>query len=207
MNKNLNTLYFGSLPIIKYNNVFNANKDELKYLKSLKYTYKNGFYLSDGIKLLEDINLKKIKNCINNTFEDYKTNILEIEDNFYISQSWSTINKSQGFHGVHTHKNTLFSCVLYLQTNDSAINFFIENSAIQNHFNFSFKVKNYNIHNCTSWKLPVNTGDLVIFPGYLKHSSEENKSKEDRIIVGVNYFIKDEIGKKDDYDYLNIKPI
>ena len=47
----------------------------------------------------------------------------------------------------------------------------------------------------------------MIFPGHLKHSSEENKGKEDRIIVGANYFIKDEIGIKDDYDYLNIKPI
>ena len=207
MNKNLNFLYFGSLPIIKYNDVYKSNEDEIEYIKSLKYLNKNGFFLSDSYEILKDVKLKKIKNCINNTFEDYKTNILEIENNFYISQSWTTINKNQGFHGAHTHKNTLFSCVLYLQANDSAINFYLNNSAIQNHFNFSYKVKNYNECNSTSWRLPVKTGDLVIFPGHLKHSSEENKNNEDRIIVGANYFIKDEIGNKADWDFINIKTV
>ena len=107
-------------------------------------------------------------------------------------------------HTTHDHPNTLFSCVLYVKADNSGITFYKEKSAIQEAFNFSFKIKKYNIYNSVTWNLPVNTGDIVIFPGQIKHSSFKNKNEEERIIVGANFFIKGEIGVKENVDRIVI---
>ena len=48
------------------------------------------------------------------------------------------------------------------------------------------------------------TGDLVIFPGWITHSCTENENDEDRIALGVNYFLKGEIGSEDTVDLINL---
>jgi len=40
--------------------------------------------------------------------------------------------------------------------------------------------------NSISASIKVNEGDLLIFPAYLPHSVEENKSDEDRVIISFN---------------------
>ena len=40
--------------------------------------------------------------------------------------------------------------------------------------------------NSNSASIKINEGDLLIFPAYLPHSVEENKSEEDRVIVSFN---------------------
>ena len=80
----------------------------------------------------------------------------------------------------------------------------IKNSALQNSFNFHYKIKNHNYYNSTSWEVPVTTGDMLIFPGHLEHFSSANKNDSDRIILGVNFFIKGEIGTKEDYSRITI---
>ena len=40
--------------------------------------------------------------------------------------------------------------------------------------------------NSNSASIKINEGDLLIFPAYLPHSVEENRSDEDRVIVSFN---------------------
>ena len=40
--------------------------------------------------------------------------------------------------------------------------------------------------NSNSVSIKISEGDLLIFPAYLPHSVEENKSEEDRVIVSFN---------------------
>ena len=40
--------------------------------------------------------------------------------------------------------------------------------------------------NALTAKINVTEGDLLIFPAYLPHSVEENKSDEDRVIISFN---------------------
>ena len=48
------------------------------------------------------------------------------------------------------------------------------------------KTKQANELNSNSASIKINEGDLLIFPAYLPHSVEENKSNEDRVIVSFN---------------------
>nr|BAR36620.1 gp48 [uncultured Mediterranean phage uvMED] len=205
MINNFTPVFFGALPIFRLDNVYEPNENEIDYLKSLKYKEDvNGLKLSQSVDILNDLKLNNIKKCIEYNFDEYKKNILQIENSFYISQSWSTINRKKSMHKSHTHPNTLFSCVLYVRAKNSGITFYQEKSALQQAFNFSFKIKEYNIHNSATWKLPVNTGDLLIFPGHIKHSSFINENNDERIIIGANFFIKGEIGIKEHVDRIVI---
>ena len=40
--------------------------------------------------------------------------------------------------------------------------------------------------NAVTAKINVEEGDLLIFPAYLPHSVEENKSDDDRVIISFN---------------------
>jgi len=205
MTNNFTPIFFGALPIFRLDGVYKPNENDINYLKSIKYTQdNNGFKLSDSVNILDNLQLVDIKKCIEYNFNEYKKNILEIENDFYISQSWSTINKKNSMHTKHNHPNTLFSCVLYVKAINSGITFYNKKSAIQQAFNFSYKIKEYNIHNSSTWKLPVSTGDMVIFPGHIEHSSFVNENDDERIIVGANFFIKGEIGIKENVDRIII---
>ena len=38
------------------------------------------------------------------------------------------------------------------------------------------------------WKeIPVQTNDVLVFPGWLKHKTQPNNTNEDRIVLSVNY--------------------
>jgi hypothetical protein len=55
--------------------------------------------------------------------------------------------------------------------------------------------KQYNNWNSTSWCLPTQTGDLLLFPSYLAHMVEEiSEEKEVRVSLSFNTFLKGQIG-------------
>jgi len=200
----INPIYFGAEPIVQVNLQEDYKKD-LEYIKTLSFQTKNdGLHITEEDNILELPSLSNLKSIILKAFKEYQDKILEVENDFYISQSWATINRKTSYHGRHHHPNCLFSLVYYLQADDTGLNFMIKQSALQNSFNFHYKIKNHNYHNSTSWKVPVTTGDMMIFPGHLEHWSSPNENDEDRIILGANFFIKGEIGTKEDYSRISI---
>ena len=77
-------------------------------------------------------------------------------------------------------------------------------SALQNGYNFDYNVIQYNSFNSEMFYREVKTNDLIIFPGHLTHETKINKSDEDRIVIGANYFLKDKIGVEKNITYLKI---
>ena len=200
----INPIYFGAEPIVKVN-LQEDFKSDLEYIKTLSFrTQKDGLHITEEDNILELLELSNLRVIVLKAFREYQDKILEVDNDFYISQSWATINRKTSYHGRHHHPNCLFSLVYYLQAENTGLNFMIKNSALQNSFNFHYKIKNHNYYNSTSWEVPVTTGDMLIFPGHLEHFSSANKNDSDRIILGVNFFIKGEIGTKEDYSRITI---
>ena len=201
---------FSGYPICKINTNNLLTKKELSFLKNLKK--KSSLYSSNvtNLKLSSETNildykeLKKIKNLIWDNFDDYINNVLQIENQFYICNSWCTIQNKGDYHPPHFHSNHIFSAVYYAQANKSEIKFTINRSKIQEGFFFEYKIKNYNIYNAASWTFEVNSGDLIIFPGELQHESTVCESDDERVMVGSSYFIKGNLGSKERYNDISI---
>jgi len=186
-----------AIPIAYDRSVYCLNKKELDVVKKTKYRKsQNEFYLSETSSLLENKTLTLLKKFIIEKAEEYTRNVLEIKDQIYITQSWSTINPTSAFHEPHNHPNTFISIVYYAQCKSGSLHFHVNASSIKECFNFQYTIDKFNIYNSQNWALSVKTGDIVLFPGHINHGSSPNKSLEPRIIVGANFFLKGMLGSK-----------
>jgi hypothetical protein len=160
---------------------------------------------SGRLQLLQNEKLKDLRQIIWNSFCSYVDNVLEVENEFYLCNSWCTYQKTNQFHPPHNHSNAIFSSVLYLQTEESELQFINNKSKIQEGFNFEYKVKNFNYFNSANWSMPVEQGDLLIFPGELNHRTFPYQGQKERIVIGCSYFLQGELGNDSNYNSINIQ--
>jgi len=194
-----------AIPIAYERNVYSINQKELDAIKKIKYRKPaQGLYLSETITLLENKTLASLKKFIIKKAEEYTREVLEINDQIYLTQSWSTINPPNVSHPLHSHPNTFISMVYYAQCKSGALQFKLDSSSISECFNFDYTIDKFNIYNSQLWTLLTKTGDMVLFPGHIPHSTLPNKSSESRIIVGANFFIKGKIGSKKEVSLITI---
>jgi uncharacterized protein (TIGR02466 family) len=194
-----------AIPIAYEQNVYDLSKKELNVIKKTKYRPpKRGHYLSETISLLENKTLGPLKKFIIEKAQDYTRNVLEIEEQIYLTQSWSTINPTNAAHAIHSHPNTLISLVYYAQCTSGNLQFNLDTTSIRECFNFEYTINKFNIYNSQTWAIPVKTGDIVLFPGHIHHSSLPNQSSKPRIIVGANFFIKGRLGSEQRVDLITI---
>ena len=195
-----------AIPIAYERNVYHLDKKELNVVKKIKYK-KSGYAalsVSKTISLLENKTLASLKKFIIEKAEEYTQNILEIKDQIYLTQSWSTLNTTNVFHPPHDHPNTFISLVYYAQCKDGYLFFDLNTTSLRECFNFDYAINKFNIYNSQNWTLPVKTGDIVLFPGHIRHGSLPNKSREPRIVIGANFFIKGTLGSEEKVSLITI---
>ena len=198
---------FNGYPIYKISTEDMLNKDELAFLKSIpeqSIRTERKLKLLEGSNILNNKELQRIKNIIWKHFVDYVDNVLEINNKFYMCNSWGTIQKKDDYHPNHTHKNAIFSSVFYIHAENSSLTFSFDKSRIEEGFFFAYNIKNYNHFNSSSWEVPVETGDLIIFPGELDHESKIHTGNYDRLIIGSSYFLKGDLGSDSNYNSISI---
>jgi hypothetical protein len=99
------------------------------------------------------------------------------------------------------HANSFLSGVFYIKSNNEtdSISFYKNpSSGITPNYN------NYNIYNSSSWHLPVNTLDIVIFPSYLQHGINTKVDNNKRISLAFNVFVEGELGNEYTLDFLKL---
>ena len=197
-----------AIPIAHDKNAYSINKKELTVIKKAEYRpSQDGHYLSQSISLLNHKTLTPLRKFILKKAKEYTRTILEIKDDIYMTQSWSTINTTNASHKPHIHPNTFISVVYYAQCKDDFLFFDLHGSSLRDCFNFQYTINKFNIYNSSVWELPVQTGDMVLFPGHIHHGSTCNKSNEPRIVIGANFFIKGKLGSKQYVDLIGVQPL
>ena len=112
----------------------------------------------------------------------------------YITQSWLNFTKPKEYHHKHEHPNSFISGVLYINADpDKDKIHFYKNKYQQ----IQIPTNNFNQFNSESWWFNVGTCDLVLFPSYLTHMVEQTESKDTRISLSFNTFLKGYIGEED----------
>tara|TARA_R110000803_G_scaffold8761_1_gene28198 strand:+ start:2636 stop:3256 length:621 start_codon:yes stop_codon:yes gene_type:complete len=202
--------YFNAIPIASELTNFLLNDFEKKKLLKLKYGGQDGHVkVSDDSRVLEDFDLKRVKNFIKLKVLEYTRDVLCIDNKLQMTQSWSTINKKGSSHHEHTHPNAFVSLVYYVDCDENSgdIMFIKDQSSIQEGYNFNFKLTQNNEYNSRCWKYKTAPGYICIFPGHIRHCSTPHNGDKDRIIIGANFFVKGTIGENENTDiiYINVK--
>ena len=169
-------------------------KGELKTINKQK-TYKNeGNITSSDNYVLEDKTLNNLKKDLHTKVIDYFDKVI-CTDNLitpYITQSWINYTKSDQFHHKHNHPNSFISGIFYISADKKVDS--ITFSKVPLDDRIKLNINKYNTFNSTSHRVPVETGELLLFRSSLIHGVDKKKGNNIRISLSFNVLFKGTIG-------------
>ena len=195
MDYNFINLFPYSLHHLQIDEFENKKQELIKFAYNLKETthstqnsnmggWQSSVYKVNGDNFLESLLLNIFKSVP--AFNDK----IKLES-FY----WLNINPTGAYNTKHNHPNSDLAGVLWLQIpKDSGDIVFISPKDFESFieiFSYTdeFKRQTNNYH---TYNFQPKEGAMLMFPSYLQHKVEENKSNDDRISVSFNIKIKHE---------------
>jgi uncharacterized protein (TIGR02466 family) len=201
------------VPIYICKTDFRLNQEENKFLDSLDEIILpgNNFLKNNNqSRILNLMPLQRVKKMFETHLNMYTKVVLQLKNNFVITDTWSTRNPKNSIHKRHSHQNSLFSGVFYVHSeiyNQSGnLNLHLK-PQFSKEFNFTYDIENYNEFNSEKWSFSLQTGDIIIFPSYIQHDVSPNELDDDRKIIGFNSFIDGKIGSEKLINQLTIKTV
>lgn len=201
MNGELHELF--PIPVVRYTDVLTDQqlKDIFNYIIERKDEFgEHGAFTEnavssflDGTTSILNILQENIPSCSNiqNTIYDAVRNYTEIvganSNNIFFSNSWVNIQQKGSILKMHHHSDAFLSGALYIHTDLDSSKLIFEdffNHKLTMNPGVINEENRFNIHHY--WFKP-NIGDLIIFPGQLKHGSyyEQNQT-DNRMVVSFN---------------------
>jgi uncharacterized protein (TIGR02466 family) len=147
-------------------------------------------------KILSCEHFKELKNFIQASIDTYfkETVKPEFDVKLRITQSWLNYTEPGQYHHKHAHPNSLISAVFYVDANSEVDKIYFYNDGYRQ---IEFKTRDWNVFNSKSWWLPVESGDLIVFPSSFTHSVEVKSGTNTRISLALNTFPVGHIGDDD----------
>jgi uncharacterized protein (TIGR02466 family) len=132
--------------------------------------------------------LRKIKSFINEHAEIFWKELgYSDKQKPSVFEMWTNRYKTGSFIDMHNHSPIQLTASFYLQQPLDGGNLVFENpiASLLKHQPYDHSLIRDNPEHW-EYTVPIKTGDLVIFPGYLNHRTLPNNSTRDRIIIGAN---------------------
>jgi uncharacterized protein (TIGR02466 family) len=169
---------------------------ELDFITNIELMKAKNNHVSTDYYVLEHSELERCKKICQEHLDTYIKNTLDCKQEFYITNSWVACSRPGESHHVHAHPNSIVSGVLYLKASNNCGNIiFHHKSSLRNHFDFSYDLNSFNMMNSPTWRYNVQAGHILLFPSWVNHSVEENRSGQDRIVLGFNTFVRGTFGE------------
>lgn len=179
---------------------------EIEYIQSLEHKLNDGWSQyarqSSDTFLLDKPELRSVREFIETQLDFYVKKVLQCSNKLRITQSWTNIADKGRSHHEHKHPNSLISGVFYFQISKD-----LPPIQFRNHSTdpYTFKVEKHNNFNAETFLLPLESGELILFPSTLFHSVPENKSTTPRISLAFNTFETESLGSPETLTYLPLK--
>lgn len=100
---------------------------------------------------------------------------------------WININPPGAYNNLHHHLGATFSGAYYVDADPAQGNIQFERSDGAEYHIPNSMVEKTTYYSSTKATYAAKTGALYVFPGWLKHNVEGNRSKNDRISISFNY--------------------
>jgi len=154
-------------------------KKDKGVVKSNRDGYQSNF-LSNNQLCEEFLNSIKEHIC------DYISKIgVKIPFSFKLYEPWINVSQSRAYNVSHCHGKQDFSFVFYIQVPKNSGNLVFD-SPVLHHKTNMIQHQSFPFLNSETFIIYPKEGDLVIFPSYMPHSVEINKSKKFRISLASN---------------------
>lgn len=192
------------VPVMLFENAFTMKSAEVEFLKNLEFEGEDEYNVVKTSKnkhiLNEKAELLVVKDQINHYACKFIDEIISVDNEFEMVQSWVSKTKPGEDHHQHFHPGAIFSLVYYAECEKSEFYFNPKQNFLTKGFNFDYNIKEQNIFNSLEVTYTPKTGDILIFPGWVIHSAK-NLGTKNKYIIGANYFIRGDVG---DYEKITI---
>ena len=187
------SLFPTAVTFFKYDGI---TEKETKFLIKQETRNNTGNTTSINKNILQNKEMKKLKQFIDKSLKEYFQNIYTPKNNVepYITQSWCNYTKEGQFHHKHAHPNSFISGVFYVQADKEKDKIYFYKNTYET---IDLPTEEYNSYNSKSWWFETHTNDLIIFPSNLVHMVEKVVGKE-RISLSFNTFLKGYIGENNE---------
>lgn len=176
---------------------FNFVEKQVMYKNVGNATSENRYVLTD--KTMAPIK-KFVEECVGKYFQTIHSPKNDVS--LRLTQSWFNYSKPGEWHHKHAHPNSFVSGVLYMKAvKDLDKIYFYSDTYNQ----VSISTKDFNPYNSPSWWLPVQTGDLMLFPSSLTHSVEPVRGDHTRISLSFNTFPVGYVGEDKELTALHLR--
>jgi len=118
-----------------------------------------------------------------------------------LTQSWINYTNTNEFHHPHEHPNSIISGVLYLHAKKKEDSL---RMLRRKYCPILIEPTHFDDLNALSWKFPIETGEVIVFPSDVTHCVDTVKSDETRISLAFNTFVTGVIGNDETLSGLNI---
>ena len=170
--------------------------------------------LSEEMGILDRPEFKSMKDVVFSHVKKYEKDVCGFKSSlsFKLTESWYKETVPGDDHIDHNHPNSMLSGVVYLNvpkgnTHHEGLNLIhIENRGVFKHHDFRYDYTPTKYNQITTF-VPVETGDIVLFPSYLYHFVTHNESRnESRRVISFNTFIQGRMSCENTYpNVLTIK--
>jgi len=155
--------------------------------------YGNDYIFGDGTPMIirsnhdlhKDPNLKEVVDFIEFHGREYwKQSELTSKKDPYILQLWANCIPPGGFTPAHNHNPVPLAGAFYINAEPDMGNLYLENplEMVVGKQPKDFLEKPY----LNSETITVKPGKLIMFPGWLRHHTRSNRTKENRYVFGFN---------------------
>jgi len=158
--------------------------------------------VSEDRFILEKPEFSNLKNIIMNEFVSFNTDCLMYKNEFKITTSWFTKTKKGQQSNPHSHRNCMFSGILYIKTTDNSGDIVFNDLTDKR---FLLRTKKYNIYNSEQFTFRPKNGMIIFFPSEITHQILKNNSDTDRISLAFNLIPIGDLGYYNSDSFVNIK--
>ena len=166
-------------------------KDVIKKLEYVKSEDAN-VNISRNQRLLDEPEFADLRKSIFQEFNFFTREVLRINKSvdFTLTNSWAVESKPGCVGKQHTHKNSIFSGVVYLETPHESgyIKFEELNDYRLFYQTFSLPFDDFNPLNSAQWTVKPEESVALFFPSNLTHSITKNESNQTRYSLAFNFF-------------------
>lgn len=196
MNPELVSLFPTSLLV---NNIGRSLTDEeldcvLDYQDTVRAN--TGNITTKDVLVLENPKLAGLKKLVEEALQDYLMQVYNPINpdkiRLVVTQSWLNFTDKTQYHHKHYHHNSIISGCLYINARKDSDCIMFTKRATGEPWQIQALEQNY--FNCNEFTVPVETGDLVLFPSNLIHSVPQTDHDYTRISLAFNSFWDGELG-------------
>jgi uncharacterized protein (TIGR02466 family) len=166
--------------------------NELEIINNYPVTKQQlGNHTSQEPYFLDSAGLDDLKAEFKKHIDVYAAEIMKVSWDLYLTNSWLNVNRPNEHHIIHNHSNSLVSGVLYIRS--SYIQPTISFNRMVSPYLITAEPEDFTPFNSMEWTVPVEDGNIILFPSMLFHYVKPNESKDDRVSLAFNTFARGEI--------------